>query len=64
MIMKGYVDKELCIGCGLCAAIYPEVFTMDEDGKAVAIDKELDASQCKDAKDTAKQCPVDAISVK
>lgn len=27
--MKAVVDKETCIGCGLCPSICPEVFSMD-----------------------------------
>ena len=33
--MKAFVDKETCIGCGLCPSICPDVFAMDDDdGKA------------------------------
>lgn len=30
------VDREQCVGCGLCAARLPDVFAMDPRGKAVA----------------------------
>ena len=30
------VDKDLCIGCGLCCGICGEVFRMNEQGKAEA----------------------------
>ena len=30
--MKAVVDKETCIGCGLCTNICPAVFDMDDDG--------------------------------
>ena len=29
--MKAIVDKDTCIGCGLCPSICPEVFDMDDD---------------------------------
>lgn len=36
--MKAFVDKETCIGCGLCPSICPDVFAMDDDdGKAKTI---------------------------
>ncbi|PIR71424.1 MAG: ferredoxin, partial [Candidatus Nealsonbacteria bacterium CG10_big_fil_rev_8_21_14_0_10_37_25] len=28
------VNKEKCIGCGLCSNLCPEVFELAEDGKA------------------------------
>jgi ferredoxin len=29
--MKAIVDKDLCIGCGLCVDVCPEVFEMNAD---------------------------------
>lgn len=49
------VNKEKCIGCGLCASICPEVFEM-KDGKAHA----KGSGKC--AKEAADSCPVDAIT--
>lgn len=62
--MKAVVDKDLCIGCGLCPSICPEVFSMDDDGLAVAIDEELDENIVDSAKEAEDSCPVDAITVK
>ena len=39
--MKANVDKDTCIGCGACPSICPEVFSMDDDGLAKAIDSEI-----------------------
>ncbi len=61
--MKAEVNKDLCIGCGLCPSICPEVFSMDDDGLAVAIDEELDDSVIDSAKEAEESCPVDAITV-
>ena len=48
------IDKEKCIGCGMCQGICPEVFEM-KDGKC----------QLKEGADLAKneQCVKDAIQV-
>ena len=34
--MRAYVDKNECIGCGLCEMTAPDVFRMTDDGKAEA----------------------------
>ncbi|MEQ8156362.1 MAG: ferredoxin [Clostridiaceae bacterium] len=61
--MKAFVDKDTCIGCGLCPSICPEVFDMDDDGKAKAIDEELDPALEDGAKEGEESCPVNAIKV-
>ncbi len=33
------VDRELCIGAASCVAIYPEVFQLDDENKAVILQK-------------------------
>ena len=33
------VDRELCIGAASCVAVYPEVFELDEENKAVILQK-------------------------
>ena len=30
-VMKATVDKDTCIGCGLCPEICPEVFALNEE---------------------------------
>ncbi len=61
--MKATVDKELCIGCGICESICPKVFVMDGDGKA-SVKAQLLTPELKEcAEDAQEQCPVSAISV-
>ncbi len=61
--MKANVDKDTCIGCGLCPSICPDVFDMDDDGKAHTIVDEVPTGNEGEAQDAADSCPVDAISV-
>ncbi len=61
--MKGFVDEDTCIGCGICEAVCPKVFSMNDEGKAVAIDCEIDVSDLDDAVSAKEQCPVEAISI-
>lgn len=60
--MKAQVDSTICIGCGLCPDICPEVFEMDDAIAKVKIDPvPPDAEEsCKEAADS---CPVSAISI-
>ena len=59
--VKACVDKDICIGCELCHDICPEVFKMDDDGKAVADENEIQESVIDSVKEAEQQCPVEAI---
>jgi ferredoxin len=52
------IDKEKCIGCGLCESIDSEVFAM-KNGKAFVKNQKGNQAKIKDAIDS---CPVQAIS--
>ena len=61
--MKAAVDKDSCIGCGVCQEECPSVFSMDADDKAAAIDGEVPADQLDAAMSAKDACPVEAISI-
>ncbi|MCL2320759.1 MAG: ferredoxin [Oscillospiraceae bacterium] len=62
--MKVYVDKDICIGCGLCPTIGPDVFRMNDDiGKAEAISNDISSDLEDQAKEGEENCPVGAIAV-
>ncbi len=58
--MKAVVNEDLCIGCGVCSSLCPDVFELRDDGKAHVIADDCSAGCCEDAKDS---CPVSAISL-
>lgn len=59
--MKIVVDREKCQGIGACVGAAPDVFELDNEGKAVVINAEGAD------KDTillaAEACPLEAIAV-
>jgi ferredoxin len=52
------INKEKCIGCGLCVSVCEEVFELGDDGKAKV--KEQKDVPC--VEQAVKSCPVQAIS--
>ena len=64
--MKIIIDKDLCIGCGTCAAIASKSFKMGEDGKAELIDLPVGKTgpvgdDQKTIQEAIDSCPVTAI---
>lgn len=55
------VDKEKCIGCGLCPEVCEKVFFMNKEGKA-DVKKGQENENSQEVKDAIECCPVDAIS--
>jgi len=52
------IDRDLCVSCGLCAQVCPEVFEMGSEVAQVKSNANLNADCIDDAVD---QCPVGAI---
>ena len=59
--MKAIVDKDTCIGCGLCCGVCPEVFRMASDGLAEVYAEPTDENSDL-AKEAAEGCPVQVIA--
>ncbi len=55
------VDRDLCIGSGDCVSTVPDVFQLDDEGKAVVLDP--DGASTDDVLEAAENCPVSAIFV-
>ncbi|MBU1038612.1 ferredoxin [Patescibacteria group bacterium] len=72
--MRLKVDRDLCISAASCVALLPEVFELDDEGKALI--KNLAGSKTSDWTDlkqlpadiqaimeAARSCPTDAIII-
>lgn len=60
--MKPEVNQELCIACGLCVGICPEIFELDDTGKANVV-RQPDTTEEELTREAAISCPVDAIVI-
>ena len=60
--MKAVVDKDACIGCGLCADTCSEVFEMADNVATVKVET-VPAAVEDSCKEAADACPVDAITI-
>ena len=56
-----YAVNENCIACGLCTDLCPEVFSMGDEGTAVAIGTEVPDEAAESAAEAMDSCPVSAI---
>ena len=56
------VNKEKCLGCGMCVGINSDVFEFDDDGLAKADNSKISEENKNEVEDAINSCPVGAIS--
>lgn len=61
--MKVTVDRDTCVGCGLCESICPNVFEMGNDSLAKVIAEVITPENEACAFEAQDECPVSAITV-
>lgn len=59
--MEASINREGCIGCGLCTDTCPEVFAMADDGKAEVIAEPVPEEAKAAAIEARDNCPVEVI---
>ena len=59
---RAYVNPDLCIGCGLCVSIAPEVFRLNDEGVSEAYAETPENLQ-EEVNKAVDSCPVSAISI-
>jgi ferredoxin len=60
--MKVKVDKNKCLGCGLCVSICPLIFEL-KNGKSQIIEKANLEKSKEGVKEATENCPVQAIEI-
>lgn len=61
--MKAKVNKDICIGCGACQAIVPDVFELEDDGLASCKVDSIKDELKDEVTDAAESCPTGAIEI-
>lgn len=57
------IDREVCLGYGVCAQSAPTVFQIDDDGDPVLLLSEVDADHYAAADLAIRACPTGAIQL-
>ena len=57
-----YINKQSCIGCGICVTEAPEYFKL-ENKKAINIEEFINLEDDKDILEAKEKCPVNAIEI-
>ncbi|MGL5717166.1 MAG: ferredoxin [Paraclostridium sp.] len=58
-----YVNKDYCIGCGICTKLSPNNFKI-ENKKAIVINSNIDVENYEHIKKTIDKCTANAITLK
>lgn len=61
--MKAFVERNGCIGCGLCTDTCPEVFRMDDEGLAEVYTSPIPTEAEAAAQEAEDGCPVSVIMI-
>ena len=61
---KVVVNKDKCLGCGMCVGINSDVFDFDDDGLAKANNDNVNENNKDEVNNAIDSCPVGAIEVK
>lgn len=61
--MKATVDQDLCIGCGICEGIVPEVFSLQNEPYAEVLLDPIPEEFQDATREAAEECPETAIII-
>lgn len=61
--MRVLLDQDKCTGHGVCEALMPDVFEVQDDGTARVLDENPEEGRRGSLLDAVRGCPADAIRV-
>ena len=61
--MKVTIDKDLCIDCGVCESLVPEVFSINDEGITEVILSPVPEELQDAVREAAEECPTEAIII-
>jgi ferredoxin len=61
--VRVFVDDEKCAGHGVCCALCPDVFALNDDGYAEVRTRAVQIEHENDVRAAVNQCPSQAISI-
>lgn len=61
--MKVTIDKDLCIDCGVCEALVPEVFSINDEGFTEVILSPVPEELQDAVREAAEECATEAIII-
>ena len=57
------INKEACVGCGMCVHQNPDYIVFDENGHAEPVGKEINPDDKKSILESIECCPTEAICI-
>jgi len=61
--MKPHVDEDMCIGCGKCEELCPEIFEVQDDGYSHVLVSDPGPEYYGCIRDAESACPTSAITI-
>ena len=61
--MKIAVDRDRCIGIGICESISEKYFEVGDDGGMILLRKSVDGADVDDIEEAVRSCPAKALEL-
>ncbi len=61
--MRVIVDPDICLGCGVCESIAPDIFSLGDETYAVVLINPVPEQMRDVVEEAVAECPEEAISI-